>query len=55
VISDGTPMWLQDSPWSRALRGFLEQWLGSPATSTCGTDDADVEPLSHGSRFSFCR
>src|SRR5260370_378425 len=33
VITNGTPMWLQDSPWSRALRGFLEQWLGSPAAS----------------------
>ena len=40
VISNGTPMWLQDSAWSRALRSFLEQWLGSRPTSTCGTDDA---------------
>ena len=30
VITNGTPMWLQDSPWSRALRGFLGQWLGTP-------------------------
>jgi len=43
VITNGTPMWLHDSPWSRALRGFLEQWLGSPATSTCGTDDASQQ------------
>ena len=43
VITNGTPMWLQDSPWSRALRGFLEQWLGGPATSTCGTDDASQQ------------
>jgi trans-aconitate methyltransferase len=43
VITNGTPMWLQDSPWSRALRGVLEQWLGSPATSTCGTDDASQQ------------
>lgn len=35
-------MWLQDSPWSRALRGFLEQWLG-PITNTCGTDDASQQ------------
>ena len=40
VITNGTPMWLQDSPWSRALRGFLEQWLGTPARSPCGTDEA---------------
>ena len=40
VISNGTPMWLQDSPWSRALLSFLEQWLGSRPARTCGTDDA---------------
>jgi trans-aconitate methyltransferase len=40
VITNGTPMWLQDSPWSRALRDFLGQWLGTTPTSTCGTDDA---------------
>jgi SAM-dependent methyltransferase len=40
VVTNGTPMWLQDSPWSRALRGFLEQWLGTNPANTCGTDDA---------------
>jgi SAM-dependent methyltransferase len=40
VITNGTPMWLQDSPWSRALRGFLEQWLDTTLASTCGADDA---------------
>ena len=40
VITNGTPMWLQDSPWSRALRSFLEGWLGTSLASTCGTDDA---------------
>jgi len=40
VITNGTPIWLQDSPWSRALRSFLEQWLGSRPTDRCGTDDA---------------
>ena len=43
VITNGTPMWLQDSRWSRALRGFLDQWLGAPATSTCGTDEASQQ------------
>lgn len=43
VITNGTPMWLQDSPWSRALRSFLEQWLGTTLTSTCGTDDASQQ------------
>lgn len=40
VVTNGTPMWLQDSSWSRALRGFLEEWLGTALTATCGTDDA---------------
>ncbi len=43
VITNGTPMWLQDSPWSQALRSFLEQWLGTSPTSTCGTDDASQQ------------
>ena len=43
VITNGTPMWLQDSPWSRALRSFLEQWLGTTVTGTCGTDDASQQ------------
>jgi trans-aconitate methyltransferase len=43
VITNGTPMWLQDSPWSRALRGFLEQWSGTSPASTCGTDDASQQ------------
>jgi ubiquinone/menaquinone biosynthesis C-methylase UbiE len=43
VITNGTPMWLQNSPWSRALRSFLGQWLGTSLTSTCGTDDASQQ------------
>ena len=43
VITNGTPMWLHDSPWSRALRGFLEQWLDTTLTRTCGTDDASQQ------------
>jgi trans-aconitate methyltransferase len=43
VISNGTPMWLHDSAWSRALRSFLEQWMGTRPTSTCGTDDASQQ------------
>ncbi|MFJ5306783.1 class I SAM-dependent methyltransferase [Streptomyces sp. NPDC088350] len=41
VISNGTPLWLQDSPWSRALRGFLEEWFGTTLTATCGTSSHD--------------
>jgi SAM-dependent methyltransferase len=43
VISNGTPLWQQDSAWSRALRRFLEEWTGSPATAPCGTDAASQQ------------
>ena len=43
VITNGTPMWLQASAWSRALRDFLEQWLGSRPANACGTDDASQQ------------
>ena len=39
VLTNGTPLWLQDSDWSRALRAFLEQWLGTRAGNACGTDE----------------
>ncbi|ALG09138.1 class I SAM-dependent methyltransferase [Kibdelosporangium phytohabitans] len=40
VLANGTPLWQQDTAWSHALRGYLEQWLGTKLTRTCGTDDA---------------
>ncbi|MFD0204643.1 MULTISPECIES: class I SAM-dependent methyltransferase [Saccharothrix] len=43
VLTNGTPLWLQDSDWSRALRESLEQWLGTPAGGTCGTDEESQE------------
>jgi SAM-dependent methyltransferase len=39
VVTNGTPLWQQDTAWSRALRRFLEGWLGRPLTATCGTDE----------------
>jgi trans-aconitate methyltransferase len=39
VVTNGTPLWLQDTDWSRALRDFLEHWLGATLTSACGTDE----------------
>ncbi|MFE9749318.1 class I SAM-dependent methyltransferase [Saccharothrix saharensis] len=39
VLTNGTPLWLQDADWSRALRAFLEEWLGTPAGGACGTDE----------------
>jgi hypothetical protein len=43
VITTGTPLWQQDSAWSRALRRFLEEWTGSPVTAPCGTDAASQQ------------
>ena len=43
MITNGTPLWLQDSAWSRALHGFLEQWLGTTLTNACGTDEASQQ------------
>ncbi len=43
VITNGTPLWLLDNAWSRALRGFLEQWRGGKLTDACGTDDASQQ------------
>ena len=39
VVTNGTPLWLQDSAWSRGLRAFLERWLDTTTTSPCGTDE----------------
>src|SRR5262245_9487682 len=47
VVTNGTPLWLQDSAWSRALRGCLEQWLGAKLTQTCGTDSASQRRYRH--------
>jgi SAM-dependent methyltransferase len=40
VVTNGTPLWLQDTDWSRALRAVLERWTGRPPTDPCGTDEA---------------
>lgn len=39
IIANGTPLWLQSTAWSQALRGFLERSLEQTLTSHCGTDD----------------
>lgn len=38
VLTNGIPLWLQDSPWSRALRAFLQEWFRTPAQRSCGSD-----------------
>jgi len=40
ILTNGTPLWLQDSGWSRALRSFLERWLDCELVDRCGTDNA---------------
>lgn len=39
VVTNGTPLWLQETDWSRSLREFLEHWLGAKVTNACGTDE----------------
>ncbi|MGP3977990.1 class I SAM-dependent methyltransferase [Streptomyces sp. 8N114] len=41
VISNGTPLWLQDSAWSRGLRTWLERHFDTELTASCGTADWD--------------
>jgi SAM-dependent methyltransferase len=38
VVTNGSPLWLQDADWSRALRGWLETWLDRDLGYACGTD-----------------
>jgi SAM-dependent methyltransferase len=40
VVTNGTPLWLQDTDWSRSLRQCLQQWTGRPQTEACQTDPA---------------
>jgi SAM-dependent methyltransferase len=39
VVTNGTPLWLQDTDWSRSLQAFLERWLCVRPTCACGTDE----------------
>lgn len=39
ILTNGTPLWLQDSGWSRSTRGFLERWLECELVDRCGTDE----------------
>jgi SAM-dependent methyltransferase len=38
VVTNGTPLWLQDNDWSRALRAVLSEWTGRDVGWACGTD-----------------
>jgi SAM-dependent methyltransferase len=39
VVTNGTPLWLQETGWSRALREFMQRWLDCELTYPCGTDE----------------
>ena len=39
VITNGTPLWLQDDDWSRRLRRVLREWTGGDVGWACGTDE----------------
>jgi SAM-dependent methyltransferase len=38
VVTNGAPLWAQDTDWSRALRRCLQDWTGKES-GTCQTDD----------------
>lgn len=41
VVSNGTPLWLQDSDWSHSLRARLEDYFDTSLQATCGTSTSD--------------
>jgi hypothetical protein len=40
VVTNGTPLWLQESRWSVAPREVLQTSFGWKLDATCGTDEA---------------
>jgi SAM-dependent methyltransferase len=50
VLANGTPVWLQDTDWSRALRDCLERYFGQPLRATCGTGDRDRQEYAQALR-----
>jgi hypothetical protein len=48
IIANGTPLWQQPVPWSRAVRRALEQWLDVRLESCCGTDGAARQAYQAG-------
>ncbi|MEV7782995.1 methyltransferase domain-containing protein [Kitasatospora sp. NPDC088351] len=43
VIANGTPIWAQETDWSRALRTALEDHFGGSLATSCGTAADDRE------------
>lgn len=40
VVTNGTPLWLQEAEWSAILRECLHRWTGTRPTGACQTDAA---------------
>lgn len=38
IVTNGIPLWLHETDWSKAVRAFLERWLDTSLSSRCGTD-----------------
>jgi SAM-dependent methyltransferase len=38
IVTNGTPLWLQPTAWSGALRTVLQEWLQDTLRDACGTD-----------------
>jgi trans-aconitate methyltransferase len=45
VVTNGSPLWLHETDWSRELRSFLHDWTGRPP-AICQTDD-DGRRITH--------
>lgn len=43
VVTNGKPLWQQETAWSAALASVLSDYLGTPLRATCGTDDRSQE------------
>jgi SAM-dependent methyltransferase len=40
IVTNGAPLWLQDTDWSRAVNETLADWVGHPVDDACQTDAA---------------
>lgn len=50
VVTNGIPLWLQDSAWSRALREGLEEWFARSVGQSCGTDARSQQEYAESMR-----
>lgn len=41
VIANGVPVWLQETPWARAIVATSRKWFGELNFPSCGTSDPD--------------